>query len=725
MSHDYSCLLNDMQRSAVVTSEGPVLILAGAGSGKTRVLTYRIAYLISEKKVNPYNIMAVTFTNKAASEMRQRTADITGLKIAENSYLFQRGAPFIGTFHSLAAKILRQQSHLLGYDRGFAIYDSTEQLSLIKELFKELNFDDKKIAPRAALNRILSSKNELITVGKFQQKASDYFSETVAQVYEAYQKALKKNNAVDFNDLLMLTVELFQNFTDVLTEYQERFIYIMIDEYQDTNHAQYVLTKMLAHKYRNLCVVGDDWQGIYSWRGANISNILNFKHDYPEAVEIKLEQNYRSTKNILQAAQCIIDQNTNRTEKILWTDNETGHKIIVKEVFDEYHEGRIITETIKAEKNEYRDYAVLYRTNAQSRPLEEALLREGIPYRIVKGMKFYDRKEVKDILAYLSVIVNPHDSFSLRRIVNTPPRKIGKQTVDKVHRFETDYDLSLYDALMRADEMDLGKITVKRINAFLELLKRLTTYSSNHTVSETIEMAWEETGYKDFLLDGTEEGRERFGNVQELLSVAQKYDDIAVEFPFESFLQETALVSEIDSLDKSANAVSLMTLHSAKGLEFDYVFMTGMEEGIFPHANSFYNKASFEEERRLCYVGMTRAKKRLMLTYTQQRTLYGNFHHNPPSPYVTDIPEKLIQSFGPHDTMSKPSRVRKEKKKFSKAASTSPGVFKAGDKVEHSQFGRGVVIQSREGMLTVAFPSQGIKKLSAKAAPIEKVNDLT
>ena len=625
MNKDILDGLNSQQKKAVLATEGPVLILAGAGSGKTKALTHRLAYLIQEKKVHPQNILAVTFTNKAAEEMKKRiSALFTENRIPSTEDQFRStvngqllALPWMGTFHSICAKILRREIHNLGFRRSFVIYDGDESLSAIKNVMDELNIDKKQFNPKVIKNFISGAKNELMSPKEYAKYSKGYFGEMVVKVYQQYQKDLKSANALDFDDLLLKTVELFLKFPEILRSWQDLFRYILIDEYQDTNTVQYRLVNLLAEKYKNICVVGDDFQSIYGFRGANFKNILDFEKDYPEAVVIKMEQNYRSTKNILAAAQDVIEKNTLRSEKKLWTDNEEGMKAIAYEAKNEIDEIEFLKNEISAfsRVNSLNDFAVLYRTNAQSRIIEEIFLQNNIPYRLIGALRFYDRKEIKDILAYLKLIHNESDKVSLRRIINTPTRGIGKKSQTSTLEIQNDNP------------------KIKKFNTMIENLRKL---SKKLKVDELIDEVVLETNYKDYILDGTEEGEMRWENIEELKSVAQKSENL------EEFLENVALVSDIDNYNKDAEVVTLMTLHNAKGLEFPIVFMVGMEEGLFPHANSFFEPQEIEEERRLCYVGMTRAQKRLYLTHARSRMIYGSSSANLPSRFLKEISEDLI-----------------------------------------------------------------------------------
>lgn len=600
--------LNPSQTEAVITTSGPVLILAGAGSGKTKALTHRVAYLIEEKQIHPQNILAVTFTNKAAGEMVERINKLI-------TSTFSGKLPWMGTFHSICAKILRREIQVLDYTRSFTIYDRDESLTAVKNAMEEVNIDKKQFNPKTIQTYISGAKNEMMTPKEYARFSRGYFGEVVVRVYEAYEKELKAANALDFDDLLLKTVQIFEKYPEVLVSYQQLFQYILIDEYQDTNAVQYRFVKLLAEKHRNLCVVGDDFQAIYGFRGANFRNILDFEKDYPDAKIIKMEQNYRSTKNILEAAQQVIEKNIFRSDKSLWTENETGSPACIYEAKNELDEVEFIISEIKALSgfHELNDFVILYRTNAQSRVLEEALMAHSIPYRLIGALRFYERKEIKDILSYLKLIANPNDKVSLKRIINVPTRGIGEKTYKEFNRENP------------------------KIKQFLELMENLKLESEKLTPEQLINTVITQTGYKSYLLDGTEEGESRFENVGELRSVAQKTDTLA------EFLQNVALVSDIDNLDRNQQAVTLMTMHNAKGLEFPVVFIVGLEEGLFPHANSLLEPGELEEERRLCYVGMTRAEKRLYLSYASSRVIYGSIQVNPPSRFLSEISEELIE----------------------------------------------------------------------------------
>lgn len=712
--------LNDKQKEAVLATEGPILIIAGAGSGKTRALTHRIAHLIKDKGVRPWNILAVTFTNKAAGEMKTRIA-----KLLDNPSPDEAAEmPTVGTFHSVCAQILRRHIHLLGYENSFVIYDANDQVVLMKELMRERGIDEKQLNPKAVLSHISQAKNQLIGPEEYRQHAFNFFSEKVGELYGPYQRSLARNQALDFDDLLLKTIELFEKFPDILDQYQERYQYISVDEYQDTNHAQYTLVKRLAEKYRNLCVIGDPDQSIYSWRGANMQNILDFEKDYPEALVIKLEQNYRSTALILDAAHSVIERNRQRKEKRLWTEREGGQKIRIHTTRDERDEAQKVAEIIlqKARKQvapDYREFAVLYRTNAQSRSLEEAFMRFGIPYKIVGGVKFYLRKEVKDIIAYLRVVHNPADSVSLLRIVNTPARKIGAKTIESLQAEATLQNIPLFSVMERATDS-------KPLQAFTKMMRHFQALSEEYAVAGLIKHVLSESGYRAALLeDHTPDGEARLENIGELISVAEKYEALEPAISLATFLEEVSLISDLDSLEETQNAVTLMTLHSAKGLEFPVVFITGLEEGIFPHSRALFEPQELEEERRLMYVGITRAMDDLYLLHAKQRMLFGEFKQNAPSQFLLDIPEELIEAVAkpvlshfltPSDIEDRIIPVEDD------TGFASPELHD-GDRVRHRSFGEGVVIGVRGGIATIAFKNSavGIKKLATSIAPLEKI----
>ncbi|HSX41285.1 MAG TPA: UvrD-helicase domain-containing protein [Candidatus Saccharimonadales bacterium] len=698
--------LNEPQKQAVLTTEGPVLMLAGAGSGKTKALTHRIAYLVAEKQVDPANILAVTFTNKAAGEMRERVLKLLGFRRDSRAYF-----PFVGTFHSICVRILRRDGEEIGLPRNFSIFDAADSLSAIKQAMRQLGVDEKQYQPTYIANLISSAKNELIGPVHYREYARGGAQDVAARVYPAYQLILAQANAIDFDDIIMKTVELFKQ-PEMLAKWQRQFSYILVDEYQDTNHAQYQVTKMLAKTHHNICVVGDDWQSIYSWRGANFQNILDFEKDYPKAKVIKLEQNYRSTKNILDAAHAVISKNIVRSDKKLWTAEEGGEGVQIVSVYDQMQEGNFIINQIekmvRAKAYDLMDFAVLYRTNAQSRSLEESFLRYNLPYKIVGGTRFYERKEIKDALAYLRFSYNPDDAVSFGRIINLPPRGLGDKSLERLLNYRRQNNLSLMDAMMAVSQIEgLTPRAVSAIAGFHTLIDRLTKQVDVMTVSALLERTLKDSGYLEFLDDGSAQAGDRIENVKELLSVAETYNDLGLA----GFLEEIALISDIDNYSTESNAVTLMTLHAAKGLEFPVVFMAGMEEGIFPHGRTAMDQAELEEERRLAYVGMTRAKHQLYLIHANSRLLYGSYQHNPPSRFLLDIPVEVQAG-------SELKVDRREPEVFRPI----PDDLKPGDKIRHSKFGEGLVSSVEGDELTATFEGVGTKKLSLSFAPVEKVD---
>lgn len=631
-------LLNPKQKEAVFCTEGPLLILAGAGSGKTRVLTYRIAHLIEDEGVNPWNIMAITFTNKAAGEMRERV---------DQQVQFGSESIWVSTFHSSCVRILRRHIDFLGYDTSFSIYDTDDQKTLLKQILKAMQLDSKLFKERAVLSQISNAKNELITPEEFLlNNSGDYHDRKVGEVYQEYQKRLKQNNALDFDDLIMKTVELFQNNPQVLEYYQERFRYIMVDEYQDTNTAQFRLIDLLAGKYKNLCVVGDDDQSIYKFRGANIGNILNFEQAFPGATVIKLEQNYRSTKMILDSANEVIRNNTGRKDKTLWTENEVGERPVFREFSSSFEEAEWIVRDIVKRGGPWKDYAILYRTNAQSRIFEEKCVAYNLPYRLVGGVNFYQRKEIKDVLCYLKTIANGRDDLAVQRIINVPKRGIGAMSVARVNMFAMENDMSFYEALERVQAVPgIGKAALKigvftdQISEFRKMLKEETP------IKDVIEAILDKTGYRDELKEeGEVEAESRMENIEELINKAVSYWESAEEPSLSAFLEEVALVADIDSMDESEDRIILMTLHSAKGLEFPYVYLAGMEDGLFPSMMSLMEgPEALEEERRLCYVGITRAEKRLTLTAAKSRMVKGEMQYARTSRFIDEIPDVCLE----------------------------------------------------------------------------------
>jgi DNA helicase-2/ATP-dependent DNA helicase PcrA len=713
--------LNPLQQSAVMCTEGPLLIMAGAGSGKTRVLVHRVAYLIKEIGVDPSRILAITFTNKAAGEMRERIEKLVGSGSQRM---------WIGTFHATCVRILRQDIHHLGFNRNFVIYDDSDQQTLIKKCLKELNLDEKKYTPRGMAAAIGNGKNKLWNAEKFRQRAGNFYEEKVAQVYQLYQKKLTENNALDFDDLIMKTVELFQFKPEVLRYYQHKFQYILVDEYQDTNHSQYRLIRMLAEEHRNLCVVGDPDQSIYRWRGADIQNILDFEHDYQDARVIRLEQNYRSTQNILDAANAVIRHNLGRKEKNLWTDQGRGAKIIYRVTEDERAEGVFVAEKVfqlhQQEGVSYRDCVVLYRTHAQSRALEEAFIKYKLPYRIYGGIKFYDRKEIKDTLAYLKVLMNPDDSVSLARIINEPKRGIGISTWDKVETYAARQEISIYAALGVLTEIEgLSPRAAKALKSFYDMMERLREKKDFSFVTQLVEEVWEATGYRRVLeSDNSPEGESRLENLQEFLSVTEEFDQTAEEPTLENFLAQISLATDLDALREEDEAVTMMTLHTAKGLEFPVVFMVGLEEGIFPHGRAMLDEEEMEEERRLCYVGMTRAKERLFISRAYHRMLWGQSQFNNESRFMREIPAELLEEENGHNLV-KGQEAHEKEPFFSGREKRTSSLMNLGDKVQHAKFGTGVIVKTDGSGLdmeiSVAFPQQGIKTFILRYAPIKKI----
>jgi len=632
--------LNKEQKEAVRTTEGPLLIIAGAGSGKTRALTHRVGYLLA-KGIAAQNILALTFTNKAAEEMQERVKKLT----RHSSLKTKSGLPFIGTFHALGAKILRVEITRLGFSGDFFIYDKKDQVSLIKELMAQHNFSQEQFKPAGILATISRQKNELISADEYSQKASEYYEKVVAQIYNVYQQALREANAVDFDDLLVLPVTIFKKFPALLASYQSRFTHILVDEYQDTNNAQYVFLRMLAEKHKNLCVVGDDWQSVYAFRGADFRNILNFEKDYPQAKVVFLEENYRSSQNILNAAQAVIEKNVFRTQKRLWTQKPPGEKIrVIRVASGEAESDFVVSEIEKIIKEKpspaslsksgasrggpaksLKDVVVLYRTNAQSRLLEERLVDSGLPYKIVGSVRFYERREIKDIIAYLRLLQNPGDNMSLKRIVNVPPRGIGKIKLEKI---------------LSGEERVKKDIKVKQ---FYELIEELREVAKSTRLSSLVKLLTKKIKYKDYIKDGTQEGESRWENVLELMTVAAKFDYLDAAAALVSFLEEIALLTPSDEVDTKNNVLNLMTLHSVKGLEFSVVFIVGFEEGLLPHSRAALNPQELEEERRLCYVGITRSQKRVYLVFTKKRNLFGSTQATLPSRFLEDIPAELVE----------------------------------------------------------------------------------
>lgn len=730
--------LNHEQKEAVLHTEGPLLILAGAGSGKTRVLTHRIAYLIQEKQVNPWNIMAITFTNKAAKEMRDRVDNIVGMGSE---------SVWVSTFHSSCVRILRRYIDRLGYDNNFSIYDADDQKTLMKDICKKLNIDTKLFKEKMFLGAISHAKDELIPPEQYREMAgSDFKLRKIAQVYTEYQNQLKNNNALDFDDLIVKTVELFRMHPDVLTNYQERFRYIMVDEYQDTNTAQFKFISLLASAYENLCVVGDDDQSIYKFRGANIGNILNFEQDFPNARVIKLEQNYRSTQNILNCANEVIKNNTGRKEKSLWTQNSSGELVHFQQFQNGYEEAEFIAGDIRSGVRDgnfnYGDCAILYRTNAQSRVFEEKFMMANIPYKIVGGVNFYARKEIKDILAYLKTIDNGRDDIAVRRIINIPKRGIGLTSIEKVQVYASENQISFFEAAALADQNPDLKRASAKITSFVTFIERMRTLQETEKLSDLFRTLIEETGYVHELeLEETEEAKARIENIDELFSKVVSYEQEHVHATLSGFLEEVALIADIDTVSDDENRVLLMTLHSAKGLEFPQVYMAGMEDGLFPSfmAISADTPDDLEEERRLCYVGITRAMKNLTLTCAQMRMLRGETQYCKTSRFVREIPRELIkmertlpEKKAPDINLGSSYQQMKEAfrakafvpKQFTVTKADSLD-YQVGDTVKHVKFGVGMVISITEGgrdfEVTVDFDRVGTKKMFASFAKLQKL----
>lgn len=736
-------LLNPEQKEAVFHYEGPLLILAGAGSGKTRVLTHRVAWLIEEKQVNPWNIMAITFTNKAAGEMRDRVETMLGGAL---------GGVWVATFHSTCVRILRRYIDRIGFGINFTIYDGDDQKTIIKEICKRFQIDTKLYRERFFMAAISAAKDELLSPDDYaKQVHGDTRKQKVAEVYREYQKQLRASNALDFDDLIFRTVELFQKDAEVLEQYQDRFRFIMVDEYQDTNTAQFRLVSLLAAKYRNLCVVGDDDQSIYRFRGANIQNILSFEEVYPDAKVIRLEQNYRSTQNILTAANEVICHNEGRKEKKLWTANGDGDKVRFRQFLNGFEEAEyvagMISRKVGAGKWRYGDCAVLYRTNAQSRMFEEKFLFANVPYKIVGGINFYGRKEIKDVLAYLKTIENGRDDLAVRRIINVPKRGIGATTINRVQEYANTEDMSFYDALRVAGTIPgVGK-SVAKLDGFVQMIQTMRSKQPYYSVKELIEDVLEQTEYrKELMAEGTEEALDRLANIDELLNKAASYAEHADNPSLGGFLEEVALVADIDNLEEDADHVVMMTLHSAKGLEFPVVFMVGMEDGMFPSYMSISSEdpADLEEERRLCYVGITRAKETLILTSARQRMVRGEIHYNRVSRFIEDIPKEVLAENETANVQPKEKKERPETKAhaayrqmretFKTKAFAQPQVeakkegglsYNVGDRVRHIKFGVGSVTDIREGgrdyEVTVNFDRVGVKKMFASFAKLTKV----
>ena len=695
-------LLNSEQKKAVTTTEGPLLVLAGAGSGKTRVLTTRIAYLIEELGINPENILAITFTNKAAKEMKERILTMLG----PIAYKIQ-----ISTFHSFGLYLLKRHYSLLGYNHNFTILDSDDVLTIIKKIIKEMNLDPKEYNPKAVRNKISGAKNELLDAEDYSKYANSSYEEVIVDIYRKYEKKLKSNNSFDFDDLLMMPLKLFRDYPNILKEYQEQYQYILVDEYQDTNEAQYIMVKMLAAKYKNICVVGDESQAIYSWRGANYKNILNFEKDYKNAKTILLEENYRSTKTILNAANDIIKNNKERKDKKLWTNNEEGIKIKYHRCYDEKDEANYIKDEIKKLINSginKSDIAILYRTNAQSRNLEEAMLRENIPYKVIGSFYFYNRREIKDLIAYLKLLYNSNDDVNLLRIINVPKRGIGLKTIENLTSKAMLNNCSIYDIIDSGKELQ-----------FKNIIEELKQAKDVVTLTELIDLIIDKTGIKEELIsENTLEAEVRLENLEEFKSITRNFEEASGLVSLEEFLEEISLVSDIEEHKNNSDVVTLMTIHSAKGLEFNNVFITGMEEGIFPHTNSFNEISGIEEERRLCYVAVTRAKQKLYIVNARKRMLFGQENYNPPSRFISEIGEEYL------DIDSSITNDENEiviKKDYSSNFDHSIE-FTIGDHVMHETFGNGIIVKVDKSIISIAFPHPiGIKSFMKGHKSIRKV----
>lgn len=727
--------LNDEQKRAVISTEGPLLIQAGAGSGKTKTLTHRLAYILLENLAFPDQILAVTFTNKAAREMRERVAELLGENPDNRSFL-----PYMGTFHSVCVRFLRRDGEHIGVPSSFVIYDEADKLAAIKQVSKQLSIDEKAFPPRSIANVISSAKNEAVGPEEYKSTARSPLQSTAADVYPLYQRVLKDSGALDFDDLIMKTMQLLKTTPEVRKRYQDQFRYIMVDEYQDTNGAQYALIKLLVNAKKNLAVVGDDWQSIYAFRGADFRNILKFERDFKDTTVIKLEQNYRSTKPILDAAHAVITKNQQRSDKKLWTQSDGGKSVQIVAVGTQRNEAESIVKKIKiatdAGTRLLKDFCVLYRTNAQSRAIEEAFLHYGVPYKIIGGQRFYDRKEIKDIMAYLRFIYQPSDRVSFDRIVNVPARGIGAKSLQRFFDYQQTHNLALLDALQSAQDIDdLPSKAKTGLLDVADIVVSLQTIMEDSSVSSIVDSLVRRINYYDYLRDGTPAGDAREENVRELMSVASSFSEMGLG----AFLEEVSLVADVDKLDQNSNSVTLMTIHAAKGLEFPVVFMAGMEETVFPHSRAMYDQSELEEERRLCYVGMTRAKEELYLYHAASRTLYGGTQHNPPARFLSEIEAEEVregygsfsggsfggQSHGRNQDYSSSENLTNWTEKIGKKSEDSGERFvpdfTVGMKVKHPLFGVGVVRDTDGSMLAIEFGRKGMKKLDADFAPIEQV----
>lgn len=706
--------LNPEQQRAVLATEGPLLILAGAGSGKTKTLTHRIAYILAEQKAQPHEILAVTFTNKAAKEMRERVVNLVGANHEHRSFM-----PYMGTFHGICVRLLRQYGEYINLPQNFVIFDESDKQALVKQLYKRMLLDEKQFPPRSVSGMVSSAKNELVSPDEYRGIAQSPLQKVAAQIFPEYERELKNQSALDFDDLIGRTVSLLQNNLEIREKLQTQFKYILIDEYQDTNAAQYKLIKLLTNQNQNIAVVGDDWQSIYSWRGADFKNILNFERDYPKSTIIKLEQNYRSTKHILDAAHAVITKNKQRSDKQLWTAAGPGQPVQMVPVMNERAEGEAIIRRIKTytdmRARDYKDFAVLYRTNAQSRSLEEQFIRHGVPYKIVGGLRFYDRAEIKDILAYLRLIYQPEDTVSFGRIVNVPTRGIGAKSVSDFLSFRETQGLTLQSALQRVGDSGLTPRAKQALNEFGNLINDMRELAEELPVAELLDGLLRRIDFVRSVDDGTPQGEARAENARELLSVAKAYSEVGLT----SFLEEVALISDLDTMRDDQNSVTLMTLHAAKGLEFPVVFMPGMEESIFPHGRALFDQSEMEEERRLCYVGMTRAREELYMLYADSRVLYGGILHNAPSRFLSEVDGEFQAHASPLGYQA-PQFASPDNLATSNEPRYVPEINE-GDSVKHQLFGVGTVLEMEGDTATIYFKGKGSKKLNVAFAPLEKL----
>jgi len=712
---DFLTGLNPEQQRAVTTVDGPVLILAGAGSGKTKTLTNRIAYLIGQNLADPQNILAVTFTNKAAKEMRERVAKLLGQSADHRMFM-----PYMGTFHGICVRILRQDGDWAGLNKNFVIFDEADRTAVVKQLCKQLYIDEKQFPPKMLASLISSAKNELVTPTLYEGYAKAPAQKMAAKVFPLYEQSLKQHIALDFDDLIGRTVKLLSNHPELKDKWQTLFKYILIDEYQDTNAAQYKLIKLLTASHKNICVVGDDWQSIYSWRGADFRNILNFEKDYPKCAVIKLEQNYRSTKHILDAAHAVISKNKHRSTKKIWTAEDPGQPVQTVPIMNERAEGEAIIRRIQTQIDmrvrKYSDYAVLYRTNAQSRSLEEQFVRYGIPYRIIGGLRFYERAEIKDVLAYLRLIYQPEDLVSFSRIVNVPSRSLGPKSIQNLLSWRNDNSATLEQTLSSVEKVDLTPKAKSSLIEFNDIILSFRAESEDLPVADLMQKLLKRIDYFKYLDDGSVQAESRGENVRELLSVAKAYSEVGLT----SFLEEVALISDLDKLHEAQESVTLMTLHSAKGLEFPVVFMAGLEESLLPHSKALFDQTEMEEERRLCYVGMTRAKEELYMLYADSRILYGGVQHNPPSRFLSEIDGEFMA----HNSILSLSQATERASGISDEILNEPRYvleLEVGDKVRHQLFGIGRVLEVEGENVAVHFSGKGTKKLNMAFAPLEKV----